>query len=34
MSGKSTENVQAGKRDYLHWAFDRLAIGIHTVGSG
>lgn len=22
------------ERDYLHFAFDRLAVGINTIGSG
>lgn len=34
MSGKKDRDVEAGKRDYLHLAFDRLAIGINTIGSG
>lgn len=26
-------NEKVGKRDYLHLDFDRLAVGINTIGS-
>lgn len=31
--GKWREMGKVGERDYLHLAFDRLAVGINTIGS-
>lgn len=30
--GKRLRDGEAEKRDYLHLAFDRLAVGINTIG--